>query len=181
MVAFLTQVQGAGSVNPTDPQITPIVVPSTSYTLALTQTYRRRTKRPNPPMTTLNVPEPFGLGTSSGGPGVFSSPTREETEPMPHDAPLSTCHIVGSAEGSTNYRELMEICTKLTKQVATLEEDLARTKKEHKKVLTALVSKVKKLKEDVKLLKAKRKKKIVESSPTSEDKDLDDDFGDSPK
>ena len=38
MLSFLTQVQGAGSVNPTDPQITPIAIPSVSYTPALTQT-----------------------------------------------------------------------------------------------------------------------------------------------
>ena len=31
ILSFLTQVQGSGSVNPTDPQITPIVVPSTSH------------------------------------------------------------------------------------------------------------------------------------------------------
>ena len=60
------------------------------------------------------MPEPFGLGTSSGGLGVFSSPTREETTPMPHDAPLSTGYTVGSDECSVSLNELMDTCIKLS-------------------------------------------------------------------
>jgi hypothetical protein len=41
MLASIPQVQGEGSVNPTEPQHTPIVVPSTSHTPTVTYTYRR--------------------------------------------------------------------------------------------------------------------------------------------
>jgi hypothetical protein len=46
---------------------------------------------------------------------------------MPHYSPLSAGHTAGSDEGIGKLKELMDICTKLTKQVAILEKDLAVT------------------------------------------------------
>ena len=82
-------------------------------------------------MTTLHVAEPFGLGTSSGGSRLPPSPTREEFESMPYDSPLPAGNTVGSVEGSVQLTELMELCTKLVKQVQALEKDLAQTKQTH--------------------------------------------------
>ena len=98
MLAVIAQARGEGVAIPVAPQHTPtLIVPSTSYTPPVTHTYVRVQKQPTPHITTLHVSSPFGVGTSSGGLGVLPSPTREETEPMPHDAPLSAGHTAGSA------------------------------------------------------------------------------------
>jgi hypothetical protein len=73
-------------------------------------------------MATLNVFDSQELDTGSeipsqietmGGSGVLPSPTRGETESMLHDAPLPEVNTSGSAEGSFQIKELMELCTKL--------------------------------------------------------------------
>lgn len=75
-----------------------------------------------PPMATLNVNDPHRFGAGSGipiqletisGSVVLPSPFREETESLPKDAPLPAGNTAGSAEGSLQYNELIEICTKL--------------------------------------------------------------------
>lgn len=45
MLFQIQQVQGEGSVNPTEPQHTPIVILSTSHIPVVSQTYRRRTRQ----------------------------------------------------------------------------------------------------------------------------------------
>ena len=74
-------------------------------------------------MATPNVSHPFGLDTDGGIPSqtkilggseVLPSPTRGETESMLHDAPLPEGNTSGSAEGSLQIKELMELCTKLS-------------------------------------------------------------------
>ena len=114
MIEIIAQVQGEGVAIPVAPQHTPTInIPSPTHTPPVTHTDVRRQKQPTPHITTLHVSSPFGVGTSSGGLGVLPSPTREETEPMSHDAPLSAGHIAGSAEDSGNIHELMDRCTKL--------------------------------------------------------------------
>lgn len=74
----------------------------------------------------------------------------------------------------------MDLCTKLSKKVETLEYDLKKTKHVYGQIYTSLIIKVKNLEDQVKKLKARRKANTVDSS-SSADKDLHDAFGDSPK
>jgi hypothetical protein len=109
MLSKISQVQGEDTTIPVVSHPTPtIVVPPIQHTLAVTHTYERRPKQPTPLISTLHVAEPFGLGTTSGGSRLPPSPTREEPESMPYDAPLPTGHTVGSVEGSVQPNELME-------------------------------------------------------------------------
>jgi hypothetical protein len=168
MLAKISQVQGEDATIPVVSHHTPtITVPQIQYTPAVSHTYERRQKQPTPSMTTLHVAEPFGLGTSSGGSRLIPSPTRDEPESMPYDSPLPTGHIVGSVEGSVTLTELMELCTKLTKQVQTLEKDLVQTKEQHATELNLLKDEIQKLQNEVENLKKKRHVHVVVSSPSS--------------
>ena len=111
--------------------------------------------------------EPFGEGARSGGLGVLPSLTREETEPFPHDSPLSAGYTTGSDEGSGKLKELMDTCTKLSKQVALLEKELAQTKEQHAKDIQGLHAEITTLKEDMQQLKRHKSTNIVFSSPSS--------------
>nr|GEU83974.1 putative ribonuclease H-like domain-containing protein [Tanacetum cinerariifolium] len=62
--------------------------------------------------------------------------------PTPHDSPLSRGHTPGSDVGRPNLLELMNICTKLSNMVLTLEE--AKTTQD--KVITRLKLRVRRLK-----------------------------------
>ncbi|GKB92986.1 hypothetical protein Tco_0979123 [Tanacetum coccineum] len=44
--------------------------------------------------------------------------------PIPHDSPLSGSHTPGSDEGNKKLNELIELCTKLSDKVTSLEDDL---------------------------------------------------------
>ena len=90
-----------------------------------------------PTMATPNVPSPTRLGTGGGiqshwhdigGSGVQPSPTREETEFVPHDSPILAGNTARSDEGRLTLQELMDTCTNLTKQVSLLKKELAQTK-----------------------------------------------------
>jgi hypothetical protein len=113
--------------------------------------------------------------------GVLPSPTREETESVPHDAPLPAGNTARSAEGSLKYNELMEVCTKLSTKVTTLEEDLKKTKILYNIAFSMMVTKMQNMKDEIKQLKGKRKAQIVDSSTSSNDGDSDDNLGDFPK
>jgi hypothetical protein len=92
MLSKISQVQGEDATIPVVSQHIPtIVIPPIQYTPEVTHTYERRKKQPPPPITTLPDSEPFGLGTSSGGSRLQSSPTREESEPMPYDSHSWKC------------------------------------------------------------------------------------------
>lgn len=170
---MLAKIQGEDAIIPVVSHHTPtIVVPQIQHTPAVTHTYERRHKQPTPSMTTLHVAEPYGLGTSSGGSRPISSPTREEPESMPYDAPLPTGNTVESVEGSVTLTELMELCTKLTKQVHTLEKDLAQTKEQHATELNHLKSEIQKLQNEVQNLKKQRHVQVVVSSPSLPHDDL---------
>ncbi|MCO6516803.1 MAG: hypothetical protein J6586_10005, partial [Snodgrassella sp.] len=168
MLAKISQIQGEDATIPVVSHHTPTIsVPQIQHFPAITHTYERRQKQPTPSMTTLHVAEPFGLGTSSGGSRLQSSPTREEPESMPYDSPLPTGNTVGSDEGSVTLTELMGLCTKLTKQVQTLEKDLALTKVQHATELNQLKTEIQKLQAEVVDLKKKRHVQVVVSSPSS--------------
>jgi hypothetical protein len=150
MLAKIAQVQGEDATIPVVSHHTPTIsVPQIQHTPAVTHTYERRQKQPTPSMTTLHAAEPYGLGTSSGGSRLQSSPTREESESMPYDSPLPTGNTVGSVEGSVTLTELMELCTKLVKQVQTLEKDLAQTKEQHATELNQLKAEIQRLQNEV--------------------------------
>ncbi|GJR89490.1 hypothetical protein Tco_0213501 [Tanacetum coccineum] len=75
----------------------------------------------------------------------------------------------GSDEGSKKLNELTELCTKLSKKVTSLEQDLKQTKQVYGKALTKLVKKVKHLKDQLKSTIKRRKAKVVISD---EEEDL---------
>ncbi|GJZ12916.1 hypothetical protein Tco_0548146 [Tanacetum coccineum] len=89
-----------------------------------------------------------------------SHPTQTPS-PMPHDSPLSGGHTPGSDEGSKKLNELTELCTKLSDNVTSLEDDLKHTKKIYGKALTKLVKKVKHMKAKLKSTTEKRKARTV--------------------
>ncbi|GKF88197.1 hypothetical protein Tco_0259074, partial [Tanacetum coccineum] len=100
-------------------------------------------------MAIPNVPLPQGIGTG-GSPRV---------------------HTLGSDEGNMTLQELTALCTKLSKKVESLEEDLKQTKKVYGAAYTKLIMKVKKLEKTVKKSHFRRKTKIVVSD---DDEDLED-------
>jgi hypothetical protein len=186
MLSKISQVQGEDATIPVVSHHTPfIVIPAIQHTPAVTHTYERRHKQPAPLISTLHVADPFGIGTSSGGSRLHSSPTREEPESMPYDSPLPTGNTVGSVEGSVKHNELMELCTKLFKQVTALEKELAKTKQAHATELTQMKAEIKSLKDEVESLKKHRSANLVLSSFSSPPHDdsayFSEDLGDSSK
>ncbi|GJZ91604.1 hypothetical protein Tco_0663531 [Tanacetum coccineum] len=89
-----------------------------------------------------------------------SHPTQTPS-PMPHDSPLLGGHTPRSDEGSKKLNELIELCTKLSDKVTSLEEDLKQTKKIYGKALTKLVKKVKHLEAKLKSTTERRKVRMV--------------------
>ncbi|GJW32779.1 hypothetical protein Tco_0052811 [Tanacetum coccineum] len=69
---------------------------------------------------------------------------------MPHDKHLSGGDTPGSDEGNKKLNELMELCTKLSDKVTSLEDDLKQTKKVYGMALTKLVKRVKHLESKLK-------------------------------
>ncbi|GKE78198.1 hypothetical protein Tco_1544318, partial [Tanacetum coccineum] len=67
----------------------------------------------------------------------------------------------GSDEGSKKLNELMELCTKLSDKVTSLEDDLKQTKKVYGKALTKLVKRVKHLEAKLKSTSVRRKARMV--------------------
>ncbi|GKC82082.1 hypothetical protein Tco_1137799 [Tanacetum coccineum] len=80
---------------------------------------------------------------------------------MPYDSPLSGVHTPRSDEGSKKLNELMELCTKLSDKVTSLEDDLKQTKKIFGKALTKLVKTVKHLEAKLKSTTKRRKPRMV--------------------
>ncbi|GJU04971.1 hypothetical protein Tco_1121401 [Tanacetum coccineum] len=69
-----------------------------------------------------------------------SHPTRTPS-PMPNEPPLGEGNTSRSGEGSMQLLELMELCTKLSDKITSLEDDLKQTKKIYGKAITKLVKK----------------------------------------
>ncbi|GJR83106.1 putative ribonuclease H-like domain-containing protein [Tanacetum coccineum] len=105
---------------------------------------KRVLEKPNEP--------PLSEGHASGSGDVSMEHTFELMDnvlPTPYDSPLSRGYTPGSDEGRLKLKELMAICTKLSKQVLDLEKEK-----------DAQAMKILKLKQRVKKLERKRKSSI---------------------
>nr|GEX69170.1 hypothetical protein [Tanacetum cinerariifolium] len=69
------------------------------------------------------------------------------TPSMPHDSPLPRVHTLRSDEGRMQHNELMDLVTKLSDKVVTLETDLKQTKKVYGVAYTKLIMKGRKIDE----------------------------------
>ncbi|GJT79742.1 retrovirus-related pol polyprotein from transposon TNT 1-94 [Tanacetum coccineum] len=120
--------------------------------------------------------------SSEGGPGCHftmrDSPVQarpERVSNLPNEPPLREGNTSRSGEGRMQFSELMDLCTKLSAKVTSLEDKLASTKVVYNKVLITLTKRVKK---SEKQLKPKRRRAVIDSS---EDEDSSLDAKDSPK
>ncbi|GJR87886.1 putative ribonuclease H-like domain-containing protein [Tanacetum coccineum] len=137
----------------------------------------------NKTQTKATLSGPSSLRTSSeGGPGYYFSmrdslvqarPKRLSN--LPNEPPLGEGNTSRSREGSMQFLELIDICTKLLESVTSLENELTRTKAVYNKALLTLTKRVKKLE---KQLKHKRSRVVIHSS---EDDEPSLDVEDSPK
>ncbi|GKA95542.1 hypothetical protein Tco_0817580 [Tanacetum coccineum] len=78
---------------------------------------------------------------------------------MPHDSPLPRVHTLRSDEGRMQHNELMDLVTKLSDRVVSLETDLQQTKKVYGATYTKLIKKVNRLED--KLNKSRRKRRLM--------------------
>nr|GEU49773.1 hypothetical protein [Tanacetum cinerariifolium] len=99
----------------------------------------------------------------------------ERLSNLPNEQLLGEGNTSRSGEGSMQFLELMDICTKLSERVTSLENELTSTKADYNKALITLTNRVKQLE---KQLKHKRRRAIVDSL---EDKESSLDVKDSPK
>ncbi|GJZ25336.1 retrovirus-related pol polyprotein from transposon TNT 1-94 [Tanacetum coccineum] len=60
--------------------------------------------------------------------------------PMPHESPLQSVYSLGSDEGSLSLHELTNLCTSLSKKVASLESELKQTKQTYNAALIKLIN-----------------------------------------
>ncbi|GJS49879.1 hypothetical protein Tco_0600000 [Tanacetum coccineum] len=131
---------------------------------ALAQTRSERVlEKPNEP------PLPEGHTSGSGeGSMEHTFELMDTVPPTPHDSPLTGGYTPGSDEGRLKLKELMAICTKLSKQVLDLEKEK-----------DAQAVEILKLKQRVKKLERKRKSSIshprrrIYRQVKSSDDDLD--------
>ncbi|GKD09962.1 hypothetical protein Tco_1189647 [Tanacetum coccineum] len=109
--------------------------------------------------------------------GGSISQTRSERVPtQPSDSPLPRVNTLGSDEGRLKEQnELIDLCTKLSKKVTSLEEDLKQTKIIYGKALTKLVKKVKKLEQQVKTDKTRKRSSMVVSDEELSADDIEED------
>ncbi|GJU00610.1 hypothetical protein Tco_1110948 [Tanacetum coccineum] len=66
---------------------------------------------------------------------------------MPNDLPLLRVNTLGSDEGSMQHKELMELCTKLSKRLTSLEKEVKMTKQTYGAAYTTLITRGKKIAE----------------------------------
>ncbi|GKB09564.1 hypothetical protein Tco_0837876 [Tanacetum coccineum] len=120
--------------------------------------------------------------SSEGGPGCHFTmgdiPVQarpERVSNLPNEPPLREGNTSRSGEGSMQLLELINLCTKLSDKVTSLEDELASTKAVYNKALITLTKRVKKLE---KQLKHKKRRAVIDSS---EDEGPSLDAEDSPK
>ncbi|GJY93425.1 hypothetical protein Tco_0509207 [Tanacetum coccineum] len=94
----------------------------------------------------------------------------DKTPYMPYDSPLLRVHTLGSDEGRMQHNELMDLVTKLSNRVISLEINLQQTKKVYGAAYTKLIKKVKRLED--KLNKSRRKRRLVLSEEEDSDKEI---------
>ncbi|GKB54623.1 hypothetical protein Tco_0905376 [Tanacetum coccineum] len=106
--------------------------------------------------------------SSEGGPGCHFTmgdiPVQarpERVSNLPNEPPLREGNTSRSGEGSMQLLELINLCTKLSDKVTSLEDELASTKAVYNKALITLTKRVKKLE---KQLKHKRIRAVIDSS-----------------
>ncbi|GJZ43092.1 hypothetical protein Tco_0590347 [Tanacetum coccineum] len=84
----------------------------------------------------------------------------DKTLAMPHDSPLLRVHSLRSDEGRMQHNELMDLVTKLSDRVVSLETGLQQTNKVYGAAYTKLIKKVKRLED--KLNKSRRKRILTQ-------------------
>ncbi|GKD89389.1 hypothetical protein Tco_1364896 [Tanacetum coccineum] len=87
-----------------------------------------------------------------------SSGNIDKTPAMPYDSPLPRVHTFRSDDGRMQHNKLMDLVTKLSDKVVSLETDLHQTKKVYGAAYTKLIKKVKRLED--KLNKSRRKRRL---------------------
>ncbi|GJW07877.1 hypothetical protein Tco_1570300 [Tanacetum coccineum] len=165
---------GEGSTIPVESHHTPTVAPSTSqphHSPTLRDLIRQETEVPQPSSPTqthvadkaastcMDVRHGGVATTVSSLDAGHGSGNIDKTASMPHDSPLPRVHTLGSDEGRMQHDELMELVTKLTDRVVSLETDLHQTKKVYGAAYTKLIKKVKRLED--KLNKSRRKRRLM--------------------
>ncbi|GJX01543.1 hypothetical protein Tco_0185456 [Tanacetum coccineum] len=83
----------------------------------------------------------------------------DKTPTMTQDSPLPRVHILGSDEGRMQHNESMDLVTKLSDRVVSLETDLQQINKVYGVAYTKLIKKVKRLED--KLNKSRRKRRLM--------------------
>ncbi|GJZ04902.1 hypothetical protein Tco_0538177, partial [Tanacetum coccineum] len=152
---------------------TPTVAPSTSqphHSPTLRDFIRQETKVPHPssPTQTHVADEAASICVYVRHGGVVTTVSSldagqgsgniDKTPAMPHDLPLLRVHTLGSNEGRMQHNELMDLVTKLSDRVVSLETNLHQTKKVYGTAYTKLIKKVKRLED--KLNKSRRKRRL---------------------
>ncbi|GJW89804.1 hypothetical protein Tco_0167357 [Tanacetum coccineum] len=105
------------------------------------------------------------LESEQGSGGSPVQARAERISNIPNEPPLGDGNKSRSRDGSMQLLELMEICTKLSDKVTSLEDELRSTKVVYNKSLITLTKRVKKFKNKLKL---KRRSTIVNSSEDEE-------------
>ncbi|GKE56120.1 hypothetical protein Tco_1495305, partial [Tanacetum coccineum] len=100
---------------------------------------------------------------TTSSPPLYETTIPYTTSSMPYDSSLLGGDTLGSDVGNKKLNELIELCTKLSDKVTSLEEDLKQTKKVYGKALTKLVNKVKYLEDKLKSTSVRRKVRMVTS------------------
>ncbi|GJW29371.1 hypothetical protein Tco_0046246 [Tanacetum coccineum] len=164
---------GEGPTSLVGTQHTPTIIETSPQLQNLSITYRKtrnRIRRMGIRISQSITKEMHdGLGrattTSSSLEVKQGSARPERLSNLPNEPPLEEGNTSRSGEGSMQLLELMDICTKLSGKVTTLENELSSTKAVHNKALITLTKRVKKLE---KKLKLKRRSAVVDSSEDEE-------------
>nr|GEY98295.1 hypothetical protein [Tanacetum cinerariifolium] len=126
-----------------------------SGNISKTQT-KAKPSGPSSPRTSLEGSP--GCHVTMGGSPVQAWPERLSN--LPNVPPLGEGNTSRSGDGSMQLLELMDICTKLSDKVTSLNNELKSTKAVYNKALITLTKRVKKLE---KKLKHKRRRAVVDS------------------
>nr|GEW77359.1 hypothetical protein [Tanacetum cinerariifolium] len=149
--------QGEGSTVLAESHHTPTGAPLTSQPLSPTprETIRQETRVPQPssPPHTNVADEAASTGVDVRHKGAATTVTSldaghgsgniDKTPSIPYDSPLLRVHTLGSDESKMQHNELMDLVTKLSDSVVSLETDLQQIKKVYGIAYTKLIKKVK--------------------------------------
>ncbi|GKA12989.1 hypothetical protein Tco_0692535 [Tanacetum coccineum] len=146
--------QGEGSTIPVESHHTPTVAPSTSqphHSPTLRDFIRQETEVPQPSSPTqthvADEAASTGVDVRHGGAATTvssldagqGSGNIDKTPAMPHDSPLPRVHTLRSDEGRMQHNELMDLVTKLSDRVVSLETGLQQTNKVYGSAYTKLI------------------------------------------